>query len=124
MAALQMSTALNLLTAGANMLLMYSGALGTVPTGVQPVGAQATAVAGPEAVAAPVEPVTRLSRIEKAISSASVVMPASLGVPAERSMAVREVVLGGTGTRTSAVTSEEHRLCPPGTSKASTGHRR
>jgi len=96
--ALQMSTAVNLLTAGANMLLMYSGALGQVPAmqAALPVAAPA---ASPVPQAAP--PVVK----QKRIVSARIAAPTSFAVPPDpSSLAVREVTLGGSGTRTSALT--------------------
>ena len=106
MAALQWSTAVNLLTAGANMLLMYSGALGVVPApavaGITPAPAAPAAPipaveAAPAPVAAPV--------VERKIVSATVDLPTAFTVPGENvSMPVRTVTLGGSGTRTSSVT--------------------
>jgi acetyl-CoA decarbonylase/synthase complex subunit delta len=88
LAALQMSTAVNLLTAGANMLLIYSGALGQVPA--MPVVATVSAPAPAK---------------EKPITTARIVAPLSFDLPADTaSMAVREVTLGGSGTRTTALT--------------------
>jgi acetyl-CoA synthase len=111
LAALQVSTALNLLTAGANMLLMYSGALGQMPMAVAPVAPTAPV---PPAVSAPVTPVVEAVPtpapivapvIERPIASAQIVLPASFSVaPEKASVGVREVVLGGSGTRTSSVT--------------------
>jgi len=123
--ALQVSTAVNLLTAGANMLLMYSGALGQVP-GMVPVIApavpsavaagtgDATTVPG-EAPAAPV--------IERIITSSSVVVPTTFTVPAETvNMSVGEVVLGGSGTRTSAVKLGGASALPFRSFEGNTGH--
>jgi len=122
LAALQVSTAINLLTAGANMLLMYSGALGTVPGGAAaPVGDQEAATAAPVGTAAAPTPSIRIEpeqvcpvtapvkvaepAIIKAPTSASVTMPTTFSVPGETvGGSVREVTLGGSGTRTSAVT--------------------
>lgn len=106
MAALQVSTALNLLTAGANMLLMYSGALGVTPTAPAPAALAPSIHIEPEdtcpVTACPAsvqEPV-----VAKTISSARIVMPSSFSVPGEViSTEVRTVTLGGSGTRTSAV---------------------
>jgi len=103
MAALQWSTAVNLLTAGANMLLMHSGALGQACTpgiaGVSP-APLAAAVSAPVETAAPAATVT-----ERPIAPATMVMPTTFTVPGENiSAAVRTVTVGGSGTRTSAVT--------------------
>ncbi|MHB9036244.1 MAG: acetyl-CoA decarbonylase/synthase complex subunit alpha/beta [Armatimonadota bacterium] len=99
MTALQMSTALNLLTAGANMLLMYSGALSVTP------------VAPAEAAPATPSPLAGEGRGEgefaprMPISSALITPPTTFSVPGEKvSMPIREVTIGGSGTRTSAVT--------------------
>lgn len=110
--ALQVSTAVNLLTAGANMLLMYSGALGAVPGAA--VAAQAAAAsAAPAAPSVHIEPESACAvpakvaepAIVKPITSASVAMPTSFAVPGEAvSGSVREVTIGGSGTRTSAIT--------------------
>jgi len=102
MNALQYSTAVHLLTAGANMLLMYSGALGHVPTTALPAFTTPAATAVPETVApvAVAEPV-----IEKQLVPATVALPTTFTVPGEAINAtVRTVTLGGSGTRTSAVT--------------------
>lgn len=96
MAALQMSTAVNLLTAGANMLLMYSGALGQVASAMPIAAATAAPVA-----AAPAAP----AKVVKPVSKASIVLPTAFTVPSDPINAtIREVVLGGSGTRTSSVT--------------------
>lgn len=107
LAALQASTALNLLTAGANMLLMYSGAFGPMPAPVQVASVSVPAAptvdipAAEVAIAAPVKPETKVRKIE----SASILLPTTFTIPAESSSSVvRTVTLGGCGTRTSAVT--------------------
>ncbi|HEY3379491.1 MAG TPA: acetyl-CoA decarbonylase/synthase complex subunit alpha/beta [Armatimonadota bacterium] len=109
MAALQMSTAVNLLTAGANMLLMYSGALGQVP--VAPVAVAIAAGTAPAATPVPgVHPITATWETpaavkSKPVTSAKIVVPSTFTVPGEStSLSVREVTLGGCGTRTSSLT--------------------
>jgi acetyl-CoA synthase len=107
MAALQYSTAVNLLTAGANMLLMYSGALGVLPT-MAPAAAVPQAAPAPAVVIESTVPVaTPVAEpvVVKPIVSASVALPTSFAVPGETiNGAIRTVTLGGSGTRTSAVT--------------------
>jgi acetyl-CoA decarbonylase/synthase complex subunit delta len=110
MAALQSSTALHLLHAGANMLLMYSGLLGPAPVVAAPAPVAAPAsTAMAEVAVTPVKAVVTAPAPKiikpKAISSARIVMPSSFKVPEEKAaLAVRSVTLGGSGTRTSAVT--------------------
>ncbi len=107
LAALQISTAVNLLTAGANMLLIYSGALGQVPmTAPMPLTVPVAeapvivATAPAPAVAATPMPVPK----ERKITPASIQLPSAFTVPGETvNMSTREVTLGGYGTRTSAV---------------------
>ena len=131
MAALQVSTALNLLTAGANMLLMYSGTLGTTPSAAAPAPAAPappvesgeSSVASPElttAIPAPVaEPV-----VERPATSAKIVMPSSFSVPGETiSSDIRTVTLGGSGTRTSSVTIGGASALPFRHFEGNTGHR-
>ena len=114
MAALQMSTAMNLLTAGANMLLMYSGAVGAMPTMPQPMAVPTAAA--PAAVAAPV--------VEKPLTSALIAKPTTFNVPAEAASATtRTVTLGGTGTRTSSVTIGGAAALPFCHLDGNTGHR-
>ena len=114
MAALQVSTAMNLLTAGANMLLMYSGAIGTMPAIPQPVIAPAADSPAPAA-----EPV-----VEKPLTSASIVMPTTFSVPGETvNTTVRTVTLGGSGTRTSAVVIGGAAALPFRHFEGDTGHR-
>jgi len=111
MAALQMSTALSLLTAGANMLLMYSGALGALPAAAPVVPATPLATlpsALPQETALPVTPaapapLAKPARV-KEVASATITLPTAFTVPGEAyNLAVREVTLGGSGTRTSAL---------------------
>ena len=130
MAALRISTAVNLLTAGANMLLIYSGALGQVPmTAAMPLAVPAAEA--PAVVAAPAE-ATRCRRassplavkLERKITSAAIQLPTAFTVPGETmSMPVREVTLGGSGTRTSAVTIGGASALPFRHFEGSTGHR-
>ena len=118
MAALQMSTAVNLLTAGANMLLMYSGALGQLPGTPAPVS-PSLAVVSPD----PGEPVNAPAftaswdapppQKEKTVVAATIVPPTTFTVPAENmSMAIRTVTLGGSGSRTSSLTLGGARVLP------------
>jgi len=124
LAALQMSTAVNLLTAGANMLLMYSGALGQVPLAAMPLTAPVTespvGVAEAAIAAAPVAaPV-----VERVITTATIPLPTVFTVPGETmNLAVREVTLGGSGTRTSAVTLGGASALPFRHFEGNTGHR-
>jgi len=124
MAALQVSTAVNLLTAGANMLLMYSGAMGLIPGApiAQAVQTTPTAPIAPavaETVSVPVAeqaPAVNAHVFTKTwetappakvreITSAKIEVPTSIKLPAESTaLAVRNVVLGGSGTRTSSLT--------------------
>lgn len=107
MAALQMSTAINLLTAGANMLLMYSGAVGQIPT--MPIAASAIAAENSDSAAKAslaevsmqsTEPVKK-----KVITAATIITPTTFTVPAENmTMPIRQVTIGGSGTRTSSLT--------------------
>jgi acetyl-CoA synthase len=120
MAVLQTSTALHLLHAGANMLLMYSGALGDVAAPVAqsvPVPQAAVAIeeppregAAPASVAACAStPAVTAPAVEPAepaspVTSAAILLPTTFTVPAERiSTAIRIATLGGSGTRTSAL---------------------
>jgi acetyl-CoA synthase len=122
MAALQYSTAVNLLTAGANMLLMYSGALGQVPAmpvampAALPVAVEVVETAAPAAVAEPV--------IVMTLTPATVVLPTTFTVPGETiNASIRAVTLGGTGTRTSAVTIGGAAALPFRHCEGSVGHR-
>jgi acetyl-CoA synthase len=98
MAALQSSTAMHLLHAGTNMLLMYSGALGDVPAPVVPVAPPPLAAIAVEEPP-PVEP-----EPAPPAPSAVIVRPTTFSVPAEKiSGQIRTVTLGGAGTRTSTL---------------------
>jgi acetyl-CoA synthase len=147
MAALQMSTAVSLLTAGANMLLMYSGALGkdsgfgiqdsgsgTPPNPPLAGGEQICPVPCPEQVNQPVWGDSLAARsaatvptearvIERPITSASIIVPTTFTVPAENgSGEVRTVSLGGSGTRTSSVTIGAASALPFRHYEGNTGH--
>jgi len=114
MAALQASTALHLLHAGANMLLMQSAGLAAPATASAPaVLPMPTALAtvlpvepkhadAPRSAAALKAPAAQRAR---PFASAVIQLPATFSVPAEKiSVPIRTVTLGGSGTRTSAVT--------------------
>ncbi|MHB0999145.1 MAG: acetyl-CoA decarbonylase/synthase complex subunit alpha/beta [Armatimonadota bacterium] len=126
LAALQMSTAVNLLTAGANMLLMYSGALGQIPMATAPAAVPSAPV---EETPAPHElpsfaPVEEIKVIERPITSAKIIAPATMKVPGESvSGEVRTVTLGGSGTRTSSVTLGGANALPFRHFEGSMGHR-
>ncbi|MEN6605803.1 MAG: acetyl-CoA decarbonylase/synthase complex subunit delta, partial [Bryobacteraceae bacterium] len=103
MAALQISTAVNLLTAGANMLLMYSMGRSSSPATpaqviLEPQPAPPVTVTSfvpPRTVEAP--PV-----VERPSVPATIIVPQSFTVPPEKvNVTFRTVVLGGEGTRTS-----------------------
>ena len=108
MAALQAGTALHLLHAGTNMLLMYSGLLGQAPVPARTISAPPPppppvleVVAAPFPVAAPAPPPLG----ERPLTSAAIVIPTSFTVAADTCQCpIRKVTLGGSGTRTSAVT--------------------
>jgi acetyl-CoA synthase len=118
MTALHVSTALHLLEAGANMLLMHSGALGRIPAAPAPSPI-------PEARPLPAQPALRPGPPQElqnepkgeretilpepathdVTGTATIVMPSSFTVSLDKAkMAIRTVTLGGSGTRTSAVT--------------------
>ncbi len=140
MAALQMSTAISLLTAGANMLLMYSGAMGQVPTTVLPTSAVPVAAEpiqavvedqGPHIKLEPEEvcpiiqcPITVIEEVVvKPIESATVAIPTTFTVPGENvNVTVREITIGGSGTRTSAVTLGGASALPFRHFEGNTGH--
>ena len=112
MAALQVSTALNLLTAGANMLLMHSGALGlkpsSAPSAAPPHPAPATptapAVAPPApgqspaprpAPTTPLAPSAAAPPEARSFSSAAVTQPTTFSVPDHpANIPIRTVTLG------------------------------
>ena len=133
MAALQASTAMHLLHAGANMLLMQSGmfaAAAATPMPVAVPGATSPGTcptcfpteddlaAGPATVStggsesapqlvatAPKPSKVPLPEIDRPLTSAAIIVPKSVTVaPDKANVAVRTVTLGGSGTRTSAVT--------------------
>ena len=97
MTALQVSTAMNLLTAGAQMLLMYSGALGVTP------GTMTTGIP----VSTPIvkDEVAKLEIVpKKEVASAIITMPSKYEAVLEpATVPIKEVVIGGSGSRTSSV---------------------
>ncbi len=100
LAALQASTALHLLNAGANMLLMQAAGV-AAPT---PASAAAAAGAAPKPVppmpATAVRPKAPEPVALRRIAPAGIVLPRTFTVPTEKAaMAVRTVTLGGSGTR-------------------------
>jgi acetyl-CoA synthase len=103
MAALQMSTALSLLTAGANMLLMYSGALGTVPAAVPAPAVTPAPAPAPAPVVEVPAPVAVAPAIVRPVTTARIDAPTFPVAGETYNLAVREVTLGGSGTRTSSV---------------------
>ena len=126
MAALQASTAMHLLHAGANMLVMQSGLFAAaaatampVPTAMPPGGCPtcfpteeeiaAGAVTIPMSPSTPAAPRPQPARaqqaVERPITSAAIILPKSVTIaPDKANVAVRTVTLGGSGTRTSSVT--------------------
>jgi len=122
MAALQASTAMHLLHAGANMLVMQSPLFAAAAAPATHVPSQgcptcfpseeeiaAGAVTTPVSPSTPASPRTQPARAqqatERAITPAAIVMPKSVTIaPDKANVAVRTVTLGGSGTRTSAVT--------------------
>lgn len=125
LAALQMSTAVNLLTAGANMLLMYSGALGQMPSVMTAPSPAPVAQEVPVVQDVPsFEPQLEAAVIEKPIESAKIIVPTTFTVPGEAiNVPIREVILGGSGTRTSSVTIGGAQALPFRHYEGSTGHR-
>jgi acetyl-CoA synthase len=106
MAALQISTAVNLLTAGANMLLMHSMGRSMMPAPPPPTASAPQPVSAPPPAPAPVAPPPPAAKpepvIERPVVSASIVAPRAFSVPPEKvNVTIRTVTLGGTGTRTS-----------------------
>jgi acetyl-CoA synthase len=128
LAALQASTAMHLLHAGVNMLLMQTAPLASVAAAVVPTAVEcprclpteealeaqiASSIPKPvdtkpkpaEVAPGPPKPAPPLGRAERPITSAAIVLPQSVTLaPEKANVAVRTVTLGGTGTRTSAVT--------------------
>jgi acetyl-CoA synthase len=100
MAALQISTAVNLLTAGANMLLMQSMSRSTMPAPPPPIITEPKPA--PVSLAPPPSMVHEQPVVERPIASASIVVPQAFTVPPEKiNVTIRTVTLGGAGTRTS-----------------------
>lgn len=104
MAALQASTAMHLLHAGANMLLMYSGALGRVSVPVSE--PRVAVVEQPVIVEAPPPPPASPVALSPAPQAPAIIaLPSTFSVPLDKAaVTVREVTLGGGGTRSSTVT--------------------
>jgi acetyl-CoA synthase len=145
LAALQASTAMHLLHAGANMLLMQTGMLAAAAPAVAPVEdgcprcfpaddepqeprgvAVVTPIdATPKAAAAPRTPRPSLSEaVERPITSAAIMVPKSVTVaPDKANVTVRTVTLGGSGTRTSAVTLGGAEVLPFRHYEGNVGHK-
>ena len=128
LAALQASTAMHLLHAGVNMLLMRTAPLASAAAAALPPAVEcphclpteealeaqiATSIPKPvdtkpkpaEVAPVPPKPAPPLGWAERPITSAAIVLPQSVTLaPEKANVAVRTVTLGGTGTRTSAVT--------------------
>jgi acetyl-CoA synthase len=125
-AALQASTAMHLLHAGANLLLMQSGLFAAAAAAVPsyapatpagecptcfpnideepPSGAVTIPMGGPTAVA-PKRGKAGGDAVQRPITSAAIVLPTAVTIePDKANVAIRTVTLGGSGTRTSAVT--------------------
>jgi hypothetical protein len=109
---LQASTALHLLHAGANMLLIESGALALASSSSLPaLGSIQSELTAPCPTPAPPEVRHERTRAagpeteEHPISSARIAVPTSFSLPREKSnVSITTVTLGGSGTRSSAVT--------------------
>jgi acetyl-CoA synthase len=112
MAALQSSTAMHLLHAGANMLLMYSGLVGQAPPAGPVPSVEAPAPSPPSDAAPPAAPAPKAAHApappplpDRPIASAAIAIPVTFAIPKEAcNQPIRKVTLGGSGTRTSAVT--------------------
>ncbi|MFQ3549468.1 MAG: acetyl-CoA decarbonylase/synthase complex subunit alpha/beta [Armatimonadota bacterium] len=135
-AALQMSTALNLLTAGANMLLMSQSAPMQAPaTPQQAPPASVESKPADEkftlesniADACPIKPVMNPivePAIEKPIGPAVVDLPTTFEVPLEKAaISIKQVTLGGSGTRTSEVVIGGANVLPFHHFEGDTGYR-
>ena len=133
MAALQASTAMHLLHAGANMLLMQSGMLAAAAPRLVPMTTAVRAcfhrcrrvpaeqspsrfrrpvddVRPAQPQVAPVKPIAAGRSPSGRITSAAIVLPKSVTVaPDKANVAVRTVTLGGSGTRTSSVDRRRRR---------------
>ena len=139
LAALQASTALHLLHAGANMLLMQSGIFAqpavAAPVAIQTQSPVATPVLATVSTALPATPPPAPPpsipakrevppRQESRHTSAAISMPTTFKVLADESkVAIRQVTLGGSGTRTSAVTIGGAEVLPFRHFEGTTGHR-
>jgi len=119
MAALQASTALHLLHAGANMLLMQSGLM--PPASAPPVAAPVPVAVEPPKPAA--KPAQKIVALDKAFAPAAIVKPSTFQVAAEKAKtAIHVVKLGGSGTRTSSVTIGGAKALPFHHFEGATGH--
>jgi acetyl-CoA synthase len=103
MAALQVSTAVNLLTAGANMLLMHS--MGRSASPAAPPQVILEPPPAPPVTVAPLVPPPVMEEprgAERPSVPATIIVPQSFTVPPEKvNVTIRTVTLGGEGTRTS-----------------------
>jgi acetyl-CoA synthase len=131
MAALQASTALHLLHAGANMLLMQGAGLTqatvvpaplVMPTAVPvPATLERKQADTPQPAVSLKAPATTRAR---PFASAAIQLPSTFSVPPEKvCVAIRTVTLGGSGTRTSAVTIGDSQALPFRHFEGHTGHR-
>jgi acetyl-CoA decarbonylase/synthase complex subunit delta len=145
MAALQASTAMHLLHAGANMLLMQSGRFASVvpampavvespqasPQLNEPVKSTTAPNSKPVEVepkpaAAKPQPLTAASpqATERPLTSARIVMPKSVTLaPEKANVTIRTVTLGGSGTRTSSVTLGGAEVLPFRHFEGNVGHK-
>ncbi len=143
-AALQASTAMHLLHAGTNMLLMQSGLLaGAMPAPAVPVGdgcprcfpteeeIDASITGGIPTPAQPKAGETARPKAAKAdpgaerpITSAAILIPKSVTIaPDKANVTVRSVTLGGSGTRTSSVVIGGSEVLPFRHYEGNVGHK-
>jgi CO dehydrogenase/CO-methylating acetyl-CoA synthase complex beta subunit/CO dehydrogenase/acetyl-CoA synthase delta subunit len=100
MAALQAGTAMHLLHAGTNMLLMYRGLLDHPPAQPEPAAPPQIAPLPPQP-----SPPEQPAMPERPIASAAIAIPVTFKLASDAcNQPIRTVTLGGSGTRTSAVT--------------------
>ncbi|MGA2992068.1 MAG: acetyl-CoA decarbonylase/synthase complex subunit alpha/beta [Candidatus Korobacteraceae bacterium] len=127
---LQASTALHLLHAGANMLLIESGLVQATAPSLPALGSIQSALTAPSSTPAPPEiqrewakaPVPKIE--ERPISSARIAVPTSFSLPPEKStVSITTVTLGGSGTRSSAVTIGGAEVLPFRYFEGNIGHR-
>jgi CO dehydrogenase/acetyl-CoA synthase delta subunit len=147
MAALQASTAMHLLHAGVNMLLMQTAPLASVAAAAVPPAVEclhclpteeeleaqiASSIPKPadtkpkpaEVAPRPPKPAPPPGGAERPIASAAIVLPKSVTLaPEKANVAVRTVTLGGTGTRTSAVTIGGAEVLPFRHFEGNVGHK-